>query len=208
VGLAKVIVLASLLIFSPTAIAEPEPSTTTLYYSASFEAEDTLQIDREVFNMSFDKDQLREKISNVLYYLDPFIPYSKTAVELLMLTCAQESRLGTYLKQVKGPARGIFQIEPATEIDLWRTLNMPEYTSLKSLISQLMGSTEPMGATSMEMNLAYAIAMARFYYWRISEPLPILDTTHMAMYWKKFYNTYLGRGKVEEAVNNYHRYAI
>lgn len=189
-------------------VTPDHPQTITKYYSASFEAEDTLQIDREVYNMSFNKDQFREKIRAVLRYLEPEIPYSEQAVELLMLTAAQESRLGTYLKQVKGPARGVFQIEPATEIDMWISLNLEKYKSIKNLISNLMGKDWPTGFTPMEMNLAYAIAMARFYYWRIPDPLPKLNTLSLASYWKKYYNTYLGAGKVEEAVRNYERYAV
>lgn len=40
-------------------------------------------------------------------------------VELLLLTCAAESAMGKYIMQVGGPARGIFQMEPNTEKDIW-----------------------------------------------------------------------------------------
>ena len=44
--------------------------------------------------------------------------YSKAAEELLLGTAIQESRL-VYLKQIGGgPALGLFQMEPATELDL------------------------------------------------------------------------------------------
>jgi len=63
------------------------------------------------------KDHLRELISRVLEQLDL---YSRDAVELLMLTAAAESNLGEYLRQVgRGPALGIFQMEPSTETDIW-----------------------------------------------------------------------------------------
>ena len=66
--------------------------------------------------MSINKNDIREAIREVLTYLGK---HSDSAEELLMLTCAVESQLGTYLKQIKGPARGIFQMEPATERDCW-----------------------------------------------------------------------------------------
>lgn len=45
--------------------------------------------------------------------------YSVEAIDLLMLTAAQESHLGKYIQQLgSGPARGIFQMEPKTLQDL------------------------------------------------------------------------------------------
>ena len=43
-----------------------------------------------------DKDQLRELIVDVLEYLEPEIPFSDAAGELLMLTAAQESHSVSY----------------------------------------------------------------------------------------------------------------
>jgi len=176
------------------------------YYPASFEANDYKPLQGET-PMSFNKDQLREKISAVLRWLEPEIPYSDTAVELLMLTCAQETHLGKYLKQVRGPARGIFQVEPATEIDMWRTLTH-RHSDIKAKIDQLTMPMEPAGASNMELNIAYQIAMARYYYYRIPKPLPAHDVWDMAAYWKKYYNTYLGAGTKEEAFGNYKRYCV
>ena len=46
--------------------------------------------------------------------------FNHTAVNLLLGTCAQESRMGTYVHQLgNGPALGIYQIEPATHNDIW-----------------------------------------------------------------------------------------
>lgn len=177
------------------------------YYPATFEPINYTEILES--NMSFNKLQLRAKITAVLKHLEPEIPFSETAVELLMLTCAQETHLGKYLYQVKGPARGIFQIEPATEKDMWRTLAQSGTTKMEALrakIGKMMFITEPKGLTNMEMNLAYQIAMARFFYYRIPKALPDYDIEEMAKYWKKYFNTYLGKGTVEEAVKNYGRF--
>ena len=46
--------------------------------------------------------------------------YSESAVNLLLGTAAQESHMGTYLTQIKGPALSIYQIEPKTHADIWK----------------------------------------------------------------------------------------
>jgi len=177
------------------------------YYPASFEPEDHKPLQGE-YQMSFNKDQLREKITAVLRWLEPEIPFSDTAVELLMMTCAQETHLGKYLKQVKGPARGIFQIEPNTEKDMWKSLSQGRNYQLRDKVIELMFACEGTGFTNMELNLAYQIAMARYYYYRIPKQLPDSTVQAMAIYWKKYYNTYLGAGTPEEAVKNYEKYCV
>ena len=65
--------------------------------------------------MSIDAQQFREEIVRpVLEHLDAADPGidSPNAEELLMLTAATESQLGRYLRQVRGPAIGVFQVEP------------------------------------------------------------------------------------------------
>ena len=50
--------------------------------------------------------------------LNDLLLYSEDAEELLVFTCAVESLGGTYLQQVKGPALGIYQMEPVTYNDI------------------------------------------------------------------------------------------
>ena len=45
---------------------------------------------------------------------------SPSAVQLLLGTAAQESHMGHYLVQVRGPAIGMYQMEPNTYLDIWR----------------------------------------------------------------------------------------
>ena len=156
--------------------------------------------------MSIKPKQLRGLITDVLMYLDL---YSEDAVELLMLTAAQESHCGTYIKQVRGPALGIFQCEPATAQDIY-----DNYLTFKPDLESLIDSVSLLDQTASEQfdlkaNLVYQIAMARIHYLRISEKLPSKDNIKaMAQYWKKYYNTYKGKGTVEEAIFNYKKYAI
>lgn len=149
------------------------------------------------------KDQLRKLIREVLKYLEPEIPYSETAVELLMLTAAKESNLGEYIEQIKGPALGIFQMEPTTELCIWDNF-LRHKPALKTKIKDLMDSTE--ATWDLKTNLAYQVAMARVHYFR--KPFPLhkqICVDWMAKVWKKHYNTVLGAGTEEQAVKAYNK---
>ena len=149
-------------------------------------------------------NQLRELITAVLAELDL---YSANACELLMLTAAQESHLGYYIKQVgNGPAKGIFQMEPSTEKDIWR--NFLKYKpDLAKRVGTLLGEAD-WEHLQLTGNLLYQIAMARLHYYRRPEALPDrADIVAMARYWKAHYNTRLGKGTVHEAIANYRRLA-
>ena len=64
-------------------------------------------------------------------------------------------------------------------------------------------------ANELVVNLQFSTVIARIYYLRFPEPLPDAnDIEAMAQYWKKYYNTYLGAGTVEDWVEGYKRYAI
>ena len=62
--------------------------------------------------------QLKELI--IIPTLHDLVSFSDDAVQLLLFTCAVESDGGTYLKQLKGPALGIYQMEPETHNDIWQ----------------------------------------------------------------------------------------
>lgn len=57
-------------------------------------------------------NQLREYV--IIPALSKLNAYSKDAEELLIFTCAVETNGGEYLKQIQGPALGIYQCEPTT----------------------------------------------------------------------------------------------
>lgn len=153
-------------------------------------------------------EQLRlEIIRPVLKHLDPVIPFSYAAENLLMGTCAQESRMGEFLVQLgDGPAQGIFQMEPATEQDI--ILNYISYrTDLSREINQLVPEFEHGGINDLTGNLFYACAMARVHYYRVPMALPLADNVEeMAHYWKLYYNTPEGKGTVAEFVHNYNKF--
>ena len=129
--------------------------------------------------------------------------WSQAAENLVMGTAAQESNL-RYLHQVKGPAVGLFQIEPATYADIWnRYLN--DQPVLATKLRKLAGVTEGIPDVNlMAGNLYFAAAMCRVFYRRLAAPLPAADdVAALGGYWKKYYNTVKGKGTVAQFVKNW-----
>ena len=143
--------------------------------------------------MAYDRDQFRDFTRRVLtrYKL-----HSAAAEELLLLTAAVESDFGTYLRQRGGgPAVGGFQHEPATFWDL-RSRYGVRFPILYNYQFY-----------DLEGNLELAILMARVKYMDDPDPLPpATDIIALAEYWKRVYNTPLGKGTVEKAVAKYNQY--
>lgn len=136
---------------------------------------------------------------------------SDSAVELLLGTAAQESHLGSYIKQVgAGPALGIYQMEPGTHDDIWKNFlkYKPELRQkVLNLLPAWLQDKDPSEFSGQLVgNLYYATAMTRVFYYRKIEPLPpVGDTYKQAQYWKLHYNTYLGKGTEAEYMHNYSR---
>ena len=126
--------------------------------------------------------QLKFAIKDTLSKCD-FI-YNDNVVNLLLGTACVETNCGEYLYQLKGPACGIFQIEP----------NM---LYLKGLTLD----------ENLCYNLMYQIFMCRVFYLRFSEKIPsTLDG--QAKYWKKYYNTYKGKGTIEQYKLKWSKYNV
>jgi hypothetical protein len=153
-----------------------------------------------------DFNQFKEHVVvPTLKYLDSEIPYSEEAVDLLMLTCAHESRGGTYLRQ-KGMtgtegAFGVYQMEMATHKDIWENF----INFRRGWTGFIMEQNEDY--TRLISDLAYATAMARVHYWRVPEALPSKDDTRymsaLGDYAKKYYNTHLGKATSSRYVTDY-----
>lgn len=156
--------------------------------------------------------QLREHIIRpVLKKLDKVgIPYSQEAEDLLLLTACAESHCGYYIKQINGPAIGVFQMEPTTEQDIWNNylifqVEEPLWDTMKTL-----KKGHGLGASAL-FDPFYAVGMARLHYYRDPQPLPTKEgdteesietyLTQLAGYWKRVYNTELGKGTVDKAVS-------
>jgi hypothetical protein len=153
--------------------------------------------------MSIDAKQLRDLI--IIPALLEIDKYSDAAVNLLLGTCAQESAMGKYLAQVPKPiAKGIFQMEDATHDDIYQNYLKYKQDDSTGFGELFINEKRP---EAMIYDLRYAATMCRVHYVRVPKSLPGKDNIlGMAEYWKRYYNTELGAGTVDEFMENYQRY--
>jgi hypothetical protein len=128
-----------------------------------------------------------------------------SAQELLMVTASHEGRApGGHAAlwqhrdgQPKGPALGIYQMEPGRYRD---TLDR---IPAELLVGLAVGD----GPERMSWDLRHATAMARAAYWLIPERLPAAgDVEGLASYWHRHWCRGC-RGTVAQAVRHYLDYA-
>ncbi len=147
------------------------------------------------------KEQLRKLAQKTLIEIGFYTPES---LNLVLGTIAQESRFGHYIEQIKGPAKGICQMEPNTYDDIWN--NYLKYKpELKDKVLKLSVTAD--SAEEMVWNLKLAIAMCRVHYLRVKEAIPF-GINEQAKYYKKYYNTHLGAATTQQYIDNYKKYVI
>lgn len=120
-----------------------------------------------------------------------------------MRTFFVESRL-THLKQLpEGPALGFGQIESTTYVDACRYLENVN-PALKHRILEYCHYPElPKQTNCLIHNLAFNALIARTKYWMQPESIPSYkDVSAQAYYWKKYYNSYEGRGSEEDFIKH------
>jgi hypothetical protein len=117
------------------------------------------------------------------------IPNTPYVRDLLMATAAQETLLGTWLRQIRGPALGVFEIEPASYATLMRRCNDRQLSLLVELGDE----------GSLTYNLLYSAVVCRIFYWQVPERLPVLTTKQTLWdYYKAHYNTLAGAATYSE----------
>lgn len=156
--------------------------------------------------------------------------WSPAAEELCMGTVWQESVIGPtqYLKQWRGPALGIGQVEPLTHIDNWtnylrfRDTDSGESNEAGDRMKQLVpewawmaGTKERSGDGRMEfvpshqllvVDMRYCIAHARLKYRRSPLPLPPADDPiALGEYWDRVYNANPDHGTATDFAAAYRR---
>jgi hypothetical protein len=131
--------------------------------------------------------------------------YSQAAENLLIGTAVQESGL-RHLRQIgKGPALGVYQIEPATHDDVWSNYLLYR-KEMSDRVDQLQ-TLHLAGSKALIGNLYYATAIARIIYYRRPEPLPEAgDIEALGHFWKAHYNTVKGKGSPHMFKLNYLEY--
>ena len=133
-----------------------------------------------------------ESLRNIIRIsLKPLDWWSPSAEELLLMTAAHESRLGQYTKQIKGPALGLYQMEPDTLKCNYK--NWINYRSKEAkLIHEISGVRGP-DRGQLQFNPIYSTIHARLKYLRAPGALPPpSDVWALAEYSKDFFNTRLG----------------
>ena len=148
------------------------------------------------------KNTLKQIIKYTLIKMDM---YSEEACDLVYETGMAESGYRA-LEQKGGPALGFFQCEPETADDI-----LKNYVIFRSAISQKLielGMPAKIMADikspdhidvlkySLITNIALQVAFCRLKYRRDKDPIPTTKKARAA-YWKKIYNTKLGKGTVE-----------
>lgn len=137
--------------------------------------------------------------------------YSKEASQLLAGTAAQESQLGSFLKQIEGPGLGLYQMEPKTHADIHT--NYLKYRPM--LVETIYGTCGIYNAIDgtvpddelLVYNLKYATIMARLKYLMCPGKLPAFcDVDGQAVYWKRYYNSNIGKGDTSAYLINYERF--
>ncbi|AUI86589.1 hypothetical protein BS333_14950 [Vibrio azureus] len=127
---------------------------------------------------------------------------SQAAINLILMIMAHESGQLTYTRQVRGPALGFIQMEPATYQWLvkWLGKHRPHFLAVSHSFVD-----EP-SAEQMIINPQYAVCMARLNLLRFPEALPDAeDLPALAAYAKKYWNTSAGKATENDYLTAYQR---
>jgi len=130
--------------------------------------------------------------------------YSIAAERLVLGTACQESECGRWVRQIGGPALGIYQMEPATYDDLWTNF-LAYQPTLGPKVKKYAAGLVLSNADELVGNLYLATAMCRVHYYRVKEPLPD-DLPGQAAYWKQYYNTPSGAGTEAQYRSSWNRF--
>lgn len=147
-------------------------------------------------------NQLKNAIVKVLQKIQ--LPISEEVVNMIAEIACVESNCGEYIKQINGPACGIFQIEPNTATDIMNNYLQYRDAYKNAVMSVYINKLSI--EENLQYNLAFSIAMCRAFLLRIKESVP--DTVEeRAKYWKKYYNTAYGKGTIEDYLKKVEKYA-
>ena len=138
----------------------------------------------------------REAIRPALEALEPIIPWSQAAENLVLGTAAHES--GGFVHRVQigahglgtGPARGLFQMEQATFRDLYDRY-LGAHPALRRKVDTLWPNDGADPWPHIETNDKFAAAMCRVCYWDSAAKIGFdpRDVFEMSRCWSQFYNT-------------------
>ena len=141
-------------------------------------------------------NEIKEIAEHALYKIDC---YSDDALALVVRTGMAESGYRALRGYGEGnPAIGFWQVEPATLYDMMRNYIIYRPKHRKNLEELGMEFTGDDIEMSVIRNIGVQAALCRLHYRRDRDPIPSWDDLKgQASYWKKVYNTHLGKGTVE-----------
>lgn len=134
--------------------------------------------------------------------------YRPEVAQLMMGTCAQESVMGRFLQQHNnGPAHGIFQMEEPAFIDVWE--NYLKYKgNIENKIIAVFGN-RARSYSCITTDMLMAGVFCRLDFKREPQKIPSTgDIIGFAHYWKNYWNSKLGKGTVEEFVENFDNFNL
>ena len=141
---------------------------------------------------------IKKIIDWTLKYLDM---YSEDASELVYRTGMAESSYNHLSQMNDGPAIGFWQCEPKTMLDI-----MDNYVSFRKNIEEKiynLGYNKEEPKMSLVSNVSLQVAFCRLKYRRDKHPIPKKENIEeQAKYWKRIYNTHLGKGTIEHFISN------
>ena len=125
---------------------------------------------------------------------------SKNAQMLSLATAAIESKCGYYIKQINGPALGIWQMEPATEGDIWQNCDALQDDEFNKVVRLMLPQThDQYFSEALIIAPRYACAMARLKYSMDENALPFYGSRlKIYKYYKRIYNTPLGASTLKK----------
>jgi len=155
-----------------------------------------------------DKKQIKNIIKEILESIDL---YSEDALNLVYNTGLVESNY-KYLKQVKGPARGLWQCEPWVAVDICKNYLKYRESLMKKVAKTcklewyyFLEPKEKDWEDILTNNITAQICMCRLHYRRVPKPLP-KNLMEQASQWKKYYNSSKGKGTVEKFIQTINHY--
>ena len=129
------------------------------------------------------------------------LPVSESAIRLLLMIAAHESGGFMYVRQVGGPALGLFQMEPLTYTDTMRYIS-----ERQDRFPAFRWDSLPR-PYALAVDAQLAAQMARIYLMRFPEALPDKDDLEgLAKYAKTYWNTEKGKATWQDYYNAYKDY--
>jgi len=148
--------------------------------------------------------QLREQVIRPV--LKDIGLWSQASENLLIGTGLIESRF-YYLKQIKGEALSLFQIEVPTYY--WIIHKIANRSNLYEKVLKVLGYDKFPPPERLMSDIALSLIIARYRYCLDPDPLPEAENIiELSKYYKKIYNTPLGKADPQLFVSLYREHEL